>query len=108
MSMASGARSVRFTPADFRYHGRVALALVPSLLVAASLGGRPVMGIITVGAMVWYLMDAMQLREAALSVVSSSRRAQGVGERLGWSVHHLAHGLCYIASHAQQEHQQGQ
>ena len=68
-SMSSGPQGVRFTPSDFKHHGRVALALVPSLLVAASLGGRVVTGILTVGAMIWYLMDAMQLREAALSVV---------------------------------------
>ena len=61
---------VRFTPGDFKYNGRVAMALGPSLLVAAAIGGRHVMGILTIGAMVWYIMDAMLLREGAFAAVS--------------------------------------
>jgi hypothetical protein len=45
------------------------MALVPALLVAAGLGGRAVMGIFTIGTMLWYIMDAMQYREGAFSVV---------------------------------------
>jgi hypothetical protein len=67
MSVAS--TSVRFGPAPFKYNGRVAAALVPSLLVAAGLGGRAVMGVFTVGTMLWYIMDAMQYREGAFTVV---------------------------------------
>ncbi|KAI8462777.1 MAG: hypothetical protein J3K34DRAFT_168086 [Monoraphidium minutum] len=66
MSAAGG--GVRFAPAEFRYNGRVAAALVPALAVAAALGGRLVMGVMTVGAMVWYLLDAMSLREGSLTV----------------------------------------
>jgi hypothetical protein len=39
--------------------------------VAAGLGGRAVMGIFTIGTMLWYIMDAMQYREGAFSVVRS-------------------------------------
>lgn len=60
---------VRFAPGPFRHNGRVAAALLPSLLVAAGLGGRAVAGIFTVGTMLWYIMDAMQYREGAFSVV---------------------------------------
>jgi hypothetical protein len=56
----------------------VAAALVPSLLVAAGLGGRGVMGIFTIGTMLWYIMDAMQYREGAFTVVSESCRGYGV------------------------------
>lgn len=68
MSSSSGS-GVRFAPGPFKYNGRVALALVPALLVAAGLGGRAVMGIFTIGTMLWYIMDAMQYREGAFSVV---------------------------------------
>ncbi|WIA13369.1 hypothetical protein OEZ85_006949 [Tetradesmus obliquus] len=67
MSSSSGS-GVRFAPGPFKYNGRVALALVPALLVAAGLGGRAVMGIFTIGTMLWYIMDAMQYREGAFSV----------------------------------------
>lgn len=76
MSVAS--TGIRFAPGPFRYNGRVAAALVPSLLVAAGLGGRGVMGIFTIGTMLWYIMDAMQFREGAFTVVSESCRGYGV------------------------------
>jgi hypothetical protein len=69
--MSQHATGVRFTPGDFKYNGRVAMALGPSLAVAAAIGGRPVMGILTIGAMIWYIMDTMLLREGAVAVVSS-------------------------------------
>jgi hypothetical protein len=67
---SAGPTGVRFAPAEFRYNGRVAAALVPAMIVAAALGGRMVMGVLTIGAMVWYLLDAMSLREGSLTVVS--------------------------------------
>jgi len=68
--MASTAASgVRFAVNEFQYNGRVAAALVPALIVAAALGGRIVMAVLTVGAMVWYLLDAVSLREGSLTVV---------------------------------------
>lgn len=70
--MSSTVQGVRFAPGNFKYNGRAALALVPSLIVAASMGGRPVMDILTIGAMIWYIMDALQYREGAFTVVSSS------------------------------------
>jgi hypothetical protein len=66
---AAAASGVRFAPNEFRYNIRAAAALVPSLIVAAALGGRIVMAVLTVGAMVWYLLDAMALREGSLTVV---------------------------------------
>lgn len=81
MSAASGT-SIRFAPGPFKYNGRVAAALVPSLLVAAGLGGRPVMGVFTIGTMLFYIMDAMQYREGAFTVVSC-RQAEGRCGRSG-------------------------
>jgi riboflavin transporter FmnP len=54
------------------------MALVPALLVAAGLGGRAVMGIFTIGTMLWYIMDAMQYREGAFSVVRDYRVLAGI------------------------------
>jgi hypothetical protein len=59
----------RFTPGEFAYNGRVACALMPSLLVFAMLGGRFVVSILTIGSMVAYIMDALQLREGACATV---------------------------------------
>jgi hypothetical protein len=69
---------VRFTPGPFKYNGRVAAALVPALLVSAGLGGRAAMGIFTIGTMLWYIMDAMQYREGAFTVVSELRMRRSV------------------------------
>ncbi|KAF8058100.1 hypothetical protein HT031_005760 [Scenedesmus sp. PABB004] len=67
--MSSGAGSgVRFSPGPFKYNLRLAAVLGPALLVAAGLGGRGVLGVFTVGAMLWYIMDAMQYREGAFTV----------------------------------------
>ncbi|KAG2447194.1 hypothetical protein HYH02_007936 [Chlamydomonas schloesseri] len=59
--------TTRFTPADFKYNGRVAAALLPCLLTVAAVGGASVLACLTVGAMVVYLMDALQYREGAFT-----------------------------------------
>ncbi|GLC46128.1 hypothetical protein PLESTB_001193000 [Pleodorina starrii] len=61
------APTTRFTPADFKYNGRVALALLPCLATVATIGGASVLSCLTVGAMVVYLMDALQYREGAFT-----------------------------------------
>ncbi|EFJ42255.1 hypothetical protein VOLCADRAFT_97706 [Volvox carteri f. nagariensis] len=66
-SAAPAAPITRFTPADFKYNGRVALALLPCLLTVAIIGGVSVLSCLTIGAMVVYLMDALQYREGAFS-----------------------------------------
>ncbi|GFR52565.1 hypothetical protein Agub_g15155, partial [Astrephomene gubernaculifera] len=64
---SAGSATSRFTPADFKYNGRVALALLPCLLTMATIGGASVLSCLTIGAMVVYLMDALQYREGAFS-----------------------------------------
>jgi hypothetical protein len=71
--------AVRFAPGEFRHNVRAAAALVPALAVVALLGGRPVAAVLTVGAMVWYLLDAMGLREGSLTAVRKWRRAKETG-----------------------------
>lgn len=61
--------AMRFTPGEFKYNGRAALALVPVLALGAALGGRATAAVLAVGAMLLYLLDAMSLREGALSAV---------------------------------------
>lgn len=79
MSAAGG--GVRFCPGPFKYNGRVAAALVPSLLVTAALGGRSVASIFTIGTMLWYIMDAMQYREGAFTVVRTALMLAAVTAR---------------------------
>ena len=89
----------RFAPSAFRWNGRVAVALLPSLIVLAGFGGTVPSGVMMVGAMVsstahavcslsatWlgrrrsradllaaeqvaYIMDAMRYREGTLGAV---------------------------------------
>ena len=59
--------SSRFTPNSFQYNGRVAIALVPCLVVACIVGGKPVLAALSIGAMTSYIMDALQYREGAFT-----------------------------------------
>lgn len=88
--MSAASTGVRFTPGPFKYNGRVAAALVPALLVSAGLGGRAAMGIFTIGTMLWYIMDAMQYREGAFTVVSDAHAWPLMG------VWRVARRLCLV------------
>lgn len=57
----------RFVPNSFQHNGRVASALLPCLATAAVIGGTPVVVSLTVGAMVCYMMDALQYREGTFT-----------------------------------------
>ncbi|MEW5297524.1 MAG: hypothetical protein WDW36_000729 [Sanguina aurantia] len=71
MSFATASSSApgpsRFRPAPFAYNGRAAAALLPCLAIAAATGGSMVAATLLVGAMVTYLMDALQYREGAFT-----------------------------------------
>jgi hypothetical protein len=71
--------TLRFTPNSFAYNGRVAVALVPSLIVAAALGGKLVAGVLTVGCMVAYILDALQYREGAFTAVWATLGLADIG-----------------------------
>jgi len=46
---------------DFSYNGRVSLALLPCLATLVALAGRPCLVTLTIGAMVAYSMDTLQV-----------------------------------------------
>ncbi|KAK9824524.1 hypothetical protein WJX72_011089 [[Myrmecia] bisecta] len=60
---------LRFAPNSFQYNGRVGCALLPSLIVLAGFGGKTAVGILMVGAMVTYILDAMRYREGAIGAI---------------------------------------
>ncbi len=60
-----GAGAGRYSPADFAYNGRVALALLPCLATVGVLGGRPVITILALGGVAGYIMDVLQYRDGA-------------------------------------------
>eukprot|EP00884_Botryococcus_braunii_P004652 jgi/Botrbrau1/14188/Bobra.182_3s0121.1 len=60
---------MRFTPNNFQYNGRVALALLPSVCVVAGFGGKLPVGVMMVGAMVTYILDALRYREGTFGAV---------------------------------------
>ncbi|KAL2652734.1 hypothetical protein R1flu_020862 [Riccia fluitans] len=55
----------RFTPNSFQYNARVAIGLVPSAILLLGVGGRPILGVLTVGLMISYILDSLQLRQGA-------------------------------------------
>ena len=44
--------SARFVPNNFQYNGQIAAALGPCLVVAAAIGGQPVMAALAIGSMI--------------------------------------------------------
>ncbi|PSC73750.1 no exine formation 1 [Micractinium conductrix] len=63
----SGSSSARFTPHQFRYNGRVALTLLPSLGVLAGYGGTAVAAALALGLMSTYILDALRYKEGAFT-----------------------------------------
>ncbi|KAH9328708.1 hypothetical protein KI387_000816, partial [Taxus chinensis] len=56
----------RFSPsATFEYNGRIAIALVPCAVLLLEMGGVAVMATLTVGLMISYILDALQLKQGA-------------------------------------------
>nr|ATG71033.1 no exine fromation 1 [Cupressus sempervirens] len=51
--------------ASFEYNARIAIALVPCALLLVEMGGFPVMATLTVGIMISYILDAIQLKQGA-------------------------------------------
>ncbi|GLJ45910.1 hypothetical protein SUGI_0966700 [Cryptomeria japonica] len=51
--------------ASFEYNARIAIALVPCALLLVEMGGFPVMATLTVGVMISYILDAIQLKQGA-------------------------------------------
>lgn len=56
----------RFSPsASFAYNARIAIALGPCVALLVEMGGIPVMATLTIGLMVSYILDSLQLKQGA-------------------------------------------
>eukprot|EP00249_Psilotum_nudum_P022608 c28580_g1_i2 orf=3-3230(-) len=55
----------RFAAGTFQYNARVAVALVPCVVLILGMGGKPVLGTLTIGLMISYILDTLQLRHGA-------------------------------------------
>eukprot|EP00271_Cylindrocystis_brebissonii_P003782 TRINITY_DN15034_c0_g1_i1.p1 TRINITY_DN15034_c0_g1~~TRINITY_DN15034_c0_g1_i1.p1 ORF type:complete len:1089 (-),score=216.57 TRINITY_DN15034_c0_g1_i1:498-3764(-) len=68
----------RFAPNSFQYNGRVAIALLPCVLVLLGAGGTPVIGTLVVGLTLSYILDALQYKNGAFLGVWGSLLATAI------------------------------
>ncbi|KAF8047123.1 hypothetical protein N665_3197s0009 [Sinapis alba] len=61
----SRSNNSRFTPSSFAYNGRIALALVPCAAFLLDLGGAPVIATLTVGLLISYIVDSLDVKLGA-------------------------------------------
>lgn len=67
-SPSSSSRSLknsRFSPSSFAHNARIALALVPCAAFLLDLGGAPVLTTLTLGLMIAYILDSLNLHKSA-------------------------------------------
>jgi hypothetical protein len=62
----------RYQVGRWRYNTRVALAIVPSILMLAGAGGGTLLGTLLVGAMISYILDVLKMAEVRSTSISSS------------------------------------
>lgn len=58
-------RDSRFMAGSFQYNIRVGIALVPCAIILLGMGGKPVLGTLTVGLMISYILDALHIKHGA-------------------------------------------
>ncbi|CAN1858082.1 hypothetical protein LINPERHAP1_LOCUS42723 [Linum perenne] len=73
---SSSASRSRFSPSSFSHNGRIAVALVPCAAFLLDLGGAPVVATLTLGLMLSYILDSLNLKSGAffgvwLSLIAS-------------------------------------
>ncbi|KAJ4882902.1 no exine formation 1 [Raphanus sativus] len=61
----SRSNNSRFSPSSFAYNGRIALALVPCAAFLLDLGGAPVIATLTVGLLISYVLDSLDVKLGA-------------------------------------------
>ncbi|KAG2274033.1 hypothetical protein Bca52824_056588 [Brassica carinata] len=61
----------RFSPSSFAYNGRIALALVPCAAFLLDLGGAPVIATLTVGLLISYIVDSLDVNSDRLLLLLS-------------------------------------
>ncbi|CAN1858084.1 hypothetical protein LINPERHAP1_LOCUS42723 [Linum perenne] len=62
---SSSASRSRFSPSSFSHNGRIAVALVPCAAFLLDLGGAPVVATLTLGLMLSYILDSLNLKSGA-------------------------------------------
>ncbi|GBG84594.1 hypothetical protein CBR_g38877 [Chara braunii] len=62
---SSLAAESRFSPNPFQYNGRVALALIPCLLVVLGDAGQVAVGTLTIGLLITYILDVFDMKEGS-------------------------------------------
>ncbi|CAH9079510.1 unnamed protein product [Cuscuta europaea] len=62
-------KNSRFSPSSFAHNARVALALVPCAAFLIDLGGIPVVATLTVGVMVAYILDSLDVKSGSFFAV---------------------------------------
>ncbi|CAA7031546.1 unnamed protein product [Microthlaspi erraticum] len=55
----------RFSPSSFAYSGRIAIALVPCAAFLLDLGGGPVVATLTIGLLISYIVDSLNVKFGA-------------------------------------------
>mgnify|MGYP007043451403 CR=1 FL=1 len=55
----------RYQTGQWRYNTRVALAIVPSILMLAGAGGGALLGTLLVGLMISYILDVLKMAEVS-------------------------------------------
>ncbi|XP_010556079.1 PREDICTED: uncharacterized protein LOC104825454 [Tarenaya hassleriana] len=55
----------RFSPSSFAYNGRIAVALAPCVAFLLDLGGAPVVATLTIGLMISYIVDSLNVKFGA-------------------------------------------
>ena len=55
----------RYQTGPWRYNARVALAIVPSILMLAGAGGGTLLGTLLVGLMISYILDVLKMAEVS-------------------------------------------
>ncbi|CAH9121911.1 unnamed protein product [Cuscuta epithymum] len=62
-------KNSRFSPSSFAHNARVAVALVPCAAFLIDLGGIPVVATLTVGVMVAYILDSLNVKSGSFFAV---------------------------------------
>ncbi|XP_010419915.1 PREDICTED: uncharacterized protein LOC104705589 [Camelina sativa] len=58
----SRSNNSRFSPSSFAYNGRIAIALVPCAAFLLDLGGAPVVATLTIGLLISYIVDSLNVK----------------------------------------------
>ncbi|KAJ7567721.1 hypothetical protein O6H91_01G003700 [Diphasiastrum complanatum] len=101
-SRRRGAGDGRFAANSFQYNTRVAIALVPCVALVLGMSEKPSLAVLTVGLMVSYILDALQMKHGAFfgiwatlaaTIVSLALTGQGISGFMSWPLNVLSYGV---------------